>query len=144
MLTWIAVKGAFKKLWSFLRHYGWIVIVASVLLMIVIASAGGKLAAKETIASLWRIIGKERTLHEELVEETNKIQTEEVEAIATAARNAVEAVKQAEESFRLREDELNVTKRKQIEKIVKKYRHDPDRAARELADQFGFMFVPAE
>lgn len=144
MLTWYAFKAGLKKFWSFMRRYGWIIIVAIVLIVIVIVSMGGKIAARDTISSLWRVIKTERELHQELVDETNQIHADEVKAVEDAGKRAIDAVKQAEEAFRDREDELDAAKKKRIQKIVKKNKNDPDKAAKELADQFGFVFVHSE
>ena len=143
MLTWYAIKAAFKKAWLFLRHYGWIVIVGVALVAVAIIVYVAKYDG-DTLESLWRVIKSERELHETKITEVNKIRDDEVEAVNSAGIRAIEAVKQAEEAFRDRSDELDAKKKKRIKKIVEQNRNDPPEAARQLAEQFGFIFVPVE
>ena len=140
MLTLFALKRGLKKFWSFMRRYGWILILVGVLIVAFFMTGGG-MAARDTIRSLWRTIGKERELHTRLVEEADKIHDDEVEEVASAGRRAVKAVKQAEEVYHERNEELDAGAKKRISKLVTKNRKDPEQAARDLADEFGFEFV---
>lgn len=139
-MTWLAFKVGWKKFWSFMRRYGWIFIVVAVLIVAAILSAGNR----KVIGRLWSIIRNERELHQERVDEIDKINDEEIESRERAARRAVAAVKAAEEQFRERNEELDKKKKRDIEKLVKAHDDDPEALARKLADQFGLVFTPSE
>lgn len=142
MLTWFAFKAGLKKFGAFVRRWGWIIILVAALIFVIAISVGG-LVGRDAIRSLWGVIRKERQLHRLQVKEIEKIHRKEVFEVEEAGRNAIEAVKQAEEQFRDRDEELDDAARKRIEQIIKRHRKNPDVAARELADTFGFQFVPS-
>jgi fumarate hydratase class II len=91
---------------------------------------------------MWRIVEKERALHNEYVERSQKIHDKQVENINTAGVRAIDAIRKAENEFDSRNEKLDDEKKKMIEKIVKKHAANPDAAAKELADKLGFTYVP--
>lgn len=139
-MTWTKFIVGVKKVWSFLRRHGRIIIVG---LVLVVAMAGFQTArGRHVIGRLWSLIKRERELHHEEVEELDKIHDEELRRRSEAARRALEAVRQAEEQYRDREDKLDARRRRKIRQLVERSDDEPSELARKLADEYNFTYVP--
>lgn len=140
MITWMAFKAGLKKFASFMRRYGWILIVG---LIMVMAFVGWRTAAgRQVVGTLWNVIDRERKLHNQYVDEVDRIHEEELEARRLASERALNAVRAAEEEYRRRHEQLSERKKRQIKRLVELHGDDEHELTRKLADQFNFKYIP--
>lgn len=140
-MTLLALRALLKRAWSFLRRYG-LIIVIGVVLVVALLTVGTSVG-RGAVSRLWGLIRRERQLHEEYVDELDRITERERADRELASRRALDAVKAAEQQFRDRNQELDERKKRDIERLVRENHADPDALSRKLADQFGFVYVPS-
>jgi hypothetical protein len=124
-----------KKIWSFLKNYWYIPLVA-------VASTLGYLLAKKDKIPVNEILAASKKTHD--VEKKAIIQASEQKKLAKAkveeeyhdAVNAINNLKKFEN------EELDAKKKKEIKKIVKKHYNEPEQISKDISDLFGIKYVP--
>lgn len=129
-----------KKCASFFKRYGTIVLICVGLFIVTMLYTGG-FAERLRVDRMLSSIRRERDMHDRYVAKLNDIDEVENAARDKAARRALEAVTAAEKQYEARNEVLDAKKRKMITKLVERT-DDPELLSKQLADSFGFTYVP--
>lgn len=142
MLTLLGLrfKYYFGRFISFMRSYGYII---AILVGIIFAYMIFRKSTKtDALTSMWKLVQRERVLHDEYVQKSKRIHEKEVENVTTAGERALQAVRDAEKIADETNQRLDETQKTRIKQIVKKHAAHPELAAKELAETFGFIYAP--
>jgi phosphoenolpyruvate carboxylase len=124
-----------KKLWSLIKNYWYIPLIA-------IVSTLGYLLTK-----------KKKLPIEEILKASKKSHEVEKQAISNAAQQKIAAKQKVEEEYKDALEAINTIhkvqnktlenkKKKEIKKIVKKHYNEPDKISKEISNLFGVTYVP--
>jgi Sec-independent protein translocase protein TatA len=142
MLVLMTLRAFMRKLWAFIRSNVWIACLVVALIVVVVLGFASR-RGHELIGTMWNMIRRERQQHVERVAEIDRINADEKEARARAARRALDAVKQAERQYAERNERLDGEKKAEIKRIVMSA-DDPTEIARRLASAYGFTYIESE
>ena len=135
-MTFLTIKTFLKKMWAWTKHYWYVpaVIIYTLLLWVVFKNKDKALdilkIREESLKNQMDVINDS---HEEEIEKRNKVLEE---------YNKV--LEEIEKEYEEGRDQLNEKKKEEIKKIIEKHIEDPEAIAKEMAEKFGFMYIPPE
>ena len=126
-----------KKAWAFLKAY-WYVPVAliGVILALVLR--------KKNVVDWAEILDNARNSHLDEVDAIDRAHELEIARREQALKRMEEARKAIESEYRARQKELDSAKKKEIERILKKTKDDPQAMADELEKSTGYRVIVVE
>jgi hypothetical protein len=135
-MTWLVAKKTLKKTWAWLKHNWYVpaVLVYTVVLWIFFRR-------KDSAREVLKIRSES---YEAQIDAINKSHAEEIEKRDEILRKYSETIKQIEEEYERKNEELDDKKRKAVKEIVEKHYNDPDVLARMLSDKFDFEYLEVE
>lgn len=130
----IALTLFLRKLWSWIKNYWYIpvILIGIVLLTVVL---------RKPPESLSKILSKAIDSHKKEVDLIEKAHQQEIEKRNKALNTYQSRMKAIEEEFKKKNIDLDAKQKKEIEKIVKKNKENPEELAREIAEKYGFTLV---
>ena len=133
MLTLLATKSAFKKIWIWLKH-NWYVPAVIVYTLVLWFLFRDKTKALEVL----EIRSKSYESQIKIIEDSHK---KEIEARDQILENYNNVLSQLEKDYEEKNMKLDKKKKQEIKKIVKEFNDRPDDLAKTLAEKFGLDYV---
>ena len=133
MLTLLATKSAFKKIWIWLKH-NWYVPAVIVYTLVLWFLFRDKTKALEVL----EIRSKSYESQIKIIEDSHK---KEIEARDQILENYNNVLSQLEKDYEEKNMKLDKKKKQEIKKIVKEFNDRPDDLAKTLAEKYGLDYV---
>ena len=133
MLTLLAIKKIFKKIWIWLKHNWYIpaVIIYTLLLWMVFRK-------KE---AAYKVLEVRNESYKAQIDAINKAYDIEIEERNKIIEKYNDLIDKLEKQYEEDKKELNDKKKKEVKKIVEKYHNKPGELAKIMADKYGFEYV---
>ena len=129
-LTWLAFKAWLKRVGAWCKKY-WQLLVGAAIPIIIMLLAGQR-------GNVRKLLQRVNEDYEKEIDIINESHRHEIEAREEATKRYLETIEEVEKKYAEAEVELDVKKRKQIEKILKDHAEDPEEITRRIANLTGF------
>lgn len=126
---------AIKKLWSLIKNYWYIPLIA-------IVSTFGYLLTKKNKLPVDEILKASKKSHEIEKQAINQAAMQKIAAKQKVEEEYNDAVNAISTIHEIQNKTLENKKKKEIKKIVKKHYNEPDKISKEISDLFGVTYVP--
>ena len=124
---------AIKKIWVFLKTHWYIPLI--IILLIVMR---GK---SDTLRNMLKIT---RDSYDDQIKEIDRINDERRDEESKLREEHKITLENIEKEFQKKNQELDKSKKKEVQKLVKKYYNKPDELADEITKRFGFKYVKTD
>ena len=124
---------ALKKIWVFLKTHWYIPLI--IILLIVMR---GK---SDTLRNMLKIT---RDSYDDQIKEIDRINDERRDEESKLREEHKITLENIEKEFQKKNQELDKSKKKEVQKLVKKYYNKPDELADEITKRFGFKYVKTD
>ena len=132
-MTWLSIKTFFAKLWAWCKKYWQILLGISIPIAIWIITRN-----KSPVREVVEKANKQHTEEVNTIERAHQVQTEMIEAAHQRHDAKVAQIIAAHESELI---ELDESKKKRIEQIVKNYESDPDEITKRISALTGIRHI---
>lgn len=122
------------KAWAWVKAYWYIPLIIAVVII-------GLLTRKKDLIDWASFIGKARDSHKKELDAIERAHADELAAREAALKRMETARAAIEAEFRKNQVQIDVQKQKEIDRILKKTRDDPDAMASEIESRLGFKVV---
>ena len=136
-MSWMAAKIFLKKAWSFTKNYWYI---PAILVAILITF----FTTKTNNEKLLSILKKATENHKKEIDIINNLHEEEIRKRDQLIKEHAETLEILEQEYHLKLSELDKNKKKEVDKIIKKFDGDTESLAKELSKKFGVTYVPKD
>ena len=136
MISLLAVKKTFKKIWTWLKHY-WhapAIVLYTLFLWVI-------LRRRNEAEALLEIRSRS---YKDQIDAINLAHKEEIQKRDEILKKYSETITRLEEEFAKDNKELDEKKKKSVKEIVEKYYDNPDALAKMIGKRFGFKYSEEE
>ena len=116
-----------KKAWVWLKNYWYFPVIAILALALFLSGKGKN-------NKLFDLMEGQREKYKQEIETINKANAEKDKKKAEAIKANKEKIKEIEEQFDIKVDQLERHKEIELEETIKKYENNPDELARKIAE----------
>jgi len=116
-----------KKAWVWLKNYWYFPVIAILALALFLSGKGKN-------NKLFDLMEGQREKYKQEIETINKANAEKDKKKAEAIKANKEKIKEIEEQFNIKVDQLERHKEIELEETIKKYENNPDELARKIAE----------
>ena len=128
-LTFLAIKVSLKKAWVYIKKY-WQVFLGMLIPIVLMIIFRKK-------ANLSAVLDKSREAREHEIDAINKAHENEIKNRELSRIKYFETIEKIEEKYKSSSTDLEDSKRKEIEKVLKENEGDPDAITKKISDITG-------
>lgn len=128
-MTWLSLLTKLKTFWSKGKYYISFALVGAAAIFIFFV-----LKKKD---KAWEIVQKIKDNHDKEINIINKSHKEVSEKKQKEVEKFNKIIKEVEDKHEKQNDDLNTNYKKDIKRLMKKHKDDPDALSKKLAEEFG-------
>ena len=133
MMTLLATKKAFKKIWVWVKH-NWYVpaVIAYTLFLWLILRKRNEAEA---------VLAIRDSSYKAQIETINKAHKEEIQKRDEILKKYAVIIRELEEKYKENQEKLDNKKKNEVKKLVEEFNDNPDGLAKMLAEKYGIDYV---
>ena len=125
------------KIWTYIKHYWYVPLAATVIILLTIISK--KKVKSVALSNLLVNANNYKDAEIHRLEQNHKEEAAKKEQVEI---KYLDIVQRTEKVFVERQETLKVSEKKQLKKIVEEFHGDQDGLAKQIAEKYGFEYVP--